>query len=95
MLVFIDRGRRADRFLEWKVRIFTLAAALVLAGMFLEVTWMTGVAIVLLASAMLLRFLPGGPPVEGDEEDDESDVPFPVAPDLAGPDDVDREEGAR
>ena len=58
--MFVDRRRRAGRFLEWKVRIFTVAAALVLAGMYLEARWMTWTALVLLIGAMSLRFLPGG-----------------------------------
>lgn len=75
MLAMIDRRRRDDRFLEWKVRIFTVAAALVVAGMFLEVPWMTGAAIVLLVGAMLLRFLPGGRlPDTADDEDEEEDA---------------------
>ena len=31
-----DRGRRAGRFLEWKVRIFAAGAVLGLAGIFLD-----------------------------------------------------------
>lgn len=70
--MFVDRRRRAGRFLEWKVRIFTVAAALVLAGMYLEARWMTWTALVLLIGAMSLRFLPGGAAsrLEHDEDPD-------------------------
>lgn len=67
--MFVDRGRRDDRFLEWKVRLFSVAAVLALAGLYLEERWMTGTAIAVLAIAMLLRFLPGGRLAEGPEED--------------------------
>lgn len=52
------RGGRDDRFLEWKIGIFSIAAAVGLSGIFLEKRWMTGLALSLLMSAMLLRFLP-------------------------------------
>jgi hypothetical protein len=70
--VFVDRVSRAGRFLEWKVRIFTVAAALVLAGMYLEARWMTWTALLLLIGAMSLRFLPGGAAsrLEHDEDPD-------------------------
>lgn len=53
-----DRGSRDDRFLEWKIWIFSIAAAVGLSGIFFEERWMTGVALAVLMSAMLLRFLP-------------------------------------
>ena len=85
--MFVDRRRRDDPFLEWKVRLFSVAAALVLLGLYLDNRWVTGVAIVVLAVAMLLRFIPGGSAraedldaeaedgegVEGDAEDVEGD----------------------
>ena len=36
-----------------------MAAVLTLVGIYLEERWMTGMAIVVLAGAMLLRFVPG------------------------------------
>lgn len=42
--------------------------------MYLEARWMTGLAIVVLASAMLLRFLPGGVESEEWEDDEEWDA---------------------
>jgi hypothetical protein len=68
-----DRRRRAGRFLEWKVGLFSVAAVLGLAGISLEERWMTGGAIVVLLGAMLLRLLPGAHPrVEGEEQDEEA-----------------------
>lgn len=58
--MFVDRRRRDDPFLEWKVRLFSVAAVLVLVGLYLDNRWLTGLAIALLVVAMLLRFLPGG-----------------------------------
>ena len=75
MIVFLDRRRRAGPYLEWKVRLFVLAAVLGLAGMYLEERWLTGAAIGLLFLGLALRFLPTGEdehdaeaePDEGDE----------------------------
>ena len=75
VLVFLDRSRRSDPHLEWKVRIFAVAAVLGLCGIYFEEGWMTGGAIVLLAGAMFLRFLPGArrPPAEEAVEDQVND----------------------
>jgi len=54
------RRGRDDRFLVWKVRIFSAAAVVALAGIYLDERWLTGTALALLVSGMLLRFLPGG-----------------------------------
>lgn len=59
-MAFVPRRRRADdRWLEWKVRIFSLAAVLGLAGIYADERWLTGSAIAVLAGGLLLRFLPG------------------------------------
>ena len=63
---------RSDRHLEWKVRIFTVAAVLVLLGIYLEERWMTGAAIVVLAGGMLLRFVPGDAEAAEAAEDGEA-----------------------
>lgn len=55
----LDRSRTAGRYLEWKVRIFTVGAVLAMVGMYLEEPWMTGLAIVVLLGGFVLRFLPG------------------------------------
>lgn len=65
----LDRSRRAGRYLEWKVGLFSVGAVLGVAGMLLEEGWMTLVAIVVLLLGMLLRFLPdrGGESPENGE----------------------------
>ena len=65
----MDRSKRAGRYLEWKVRIFVAAATLALGGMYLGERWLVGVAIVVLAGGMALRFLPAGEESEGESED--------------------------
>lgn len=74
---FMDRSKRAGRFLEWKVRFFAVGATLALGGMYLDKQWLVGVAILVLAAGMALRFLPdgAGPSEEqlGAEDDEEED----------------------
>ena len=70
--MFFDRSRRAGRYLEWKVRLFTLGAVLAVVGMATGQVWMTWVAIGVLVTGMLLRFLPGGRETEVDEEEEPS-----------------------
>ena len=48
--MFLDRGRRAGKHLEWKVRIFAVAAVVGLAGIYLDRLWLTWVAIALLGA---------------------------------------------
>jgi len=71
--LLLDRSRRAGRYLEWKVRLFTVGALLALVGMYLEQRWMTGAAIGVLALGMGLRFLPGGRERHGTDVDDGDD----------------------
>jgi hypothetical protein len=54
------RERRAGRYLEWKIGLFSIAAAITMVGIYLDERWMTGFALALLIAGMLLRFLPGG-----------------------------------
>jgi len=69
--MFLDRRRRAGKYLEWKVRVFTVAAVLGLAGIAVDNRWMTGAAIMVLMGGVLLRFLPDGSRTgEGDEDDE-------------------------
>lgn len=56
--MFFDRDRRAGRYLEWKVRLFSVAAVLAVVGIYLDNRWMTGSAAVLLLAGVLVRFLP-------------------------------------
>lgn len=70
LLVFLDRSRKADEYpwLLWKVRLFVIGAGLAVGGMLLEMDWVVFAAIVVLAAAFLVRFLPGGRgEVKGDE----------------------------
>lgn len=64
--MFFDRSRRAGRYLEWKVRIFTVGAVLAVVGMATNQSWMTWVAIAVLGAGLALRFLPGGREVADD-----------------------------
>ncbi len=68
MSPFLNRSKRAGPLLEWKVRAFTVGAALALIGMYLERRWVTGLAIVVLASGMALSLWAGhaAPDVEPD-----------------------------
>ena len=79
--MFVDRRRRDDPFLEWKVRLFSVAAVLVLLGLYLDNRWVTGLAIAVLAVAMLLRFLPGGSAHEVTSEDQDGAATGPVEAD--------------
>ena len=60
MLFIARRGPREDRYLEWKIGIFSVAAVVAMVGIFLDDRLITGIALALLSVAMLLRFLPGG-----------------------------------
>jgi len=70
--MFHDRGRRAGRYLEWKVRLFSVAAVFAVVGMYLNSRWMTGAAMAILLAGLMLRFLPSDPDeahaAEADEE---------------------------
>lgn len=68
--MFLDRDRRAGKYLEWKVRIFIVAAVVALVAMALESRWLTAVAIAILVLGLLLRFLPGEPEELEAAEDD-------------------------
>ncbi len=71
-LVFIDRSRKADRYpwLEWKVRLFVIGAALAVGGMVLDSGWVISAAILALAAGFAIRFLPGGKGVREEVEDE-------------------------
>ena len=68
--MLLDRTKRADRYLEWKVRLFVVAAVFGLAGIYTESRWLTGVAIALLLAGFLLRFLPGDTEEQDEPEGD-------------------------
>jgi len=71
-MVFIPRGGPVPpgRFLEWKVRLFFVAAVLLLVGIAREIDLLVLFAIVLLAVAVVLRLLErrNAPRGEGDDE---------------------------
>lgn len=67
--MFLDRRRRSDPFLVWKVRIFSVAAGTALVGIWLDQRWMTGTALALLLGGVLLRFLPDARAEPGQDDD--------------------------
>jgi len=67
-------GEKAGSRLQLKVWIFSLAAILALAGMYLDQRWMTGVALAVLATSMFLRFMPSADTEDEDEDEDEEAV---------------------
>ena len=67
--MLLDRDRTAGKYLEWKVRLFSVAAVVALVGIYTERRWVTGAAIVILMSALLLRFLAS--PAEDSETTEE------------------------
>ena len=68
---FLDRSRSSGRFLEWRVRIFILGAALALASIYFDERWMTGTAILVLVAGVFVRFLPSTPDDPGPPGRDE------------------------
>jgi len=54
----LDRSKGSDPFLDWKVRLFSVAAVLGLGGIYFDERWMGVGAILLLVAAIALRFLP-------------------------------------
>jgi len=86
--LFHRRSRREDPYLEWKVRLFSVAAVAGILGIYLEERWMVGVAIVILAVAMALGLLGGRgqPSSHDDDEDREDEVEEGEARDGSSPD---------
>lgn len=60
VLIFLRRSRdeAADPWVLAKVRLFSIAAALAVGGMFLDLPWLIWLALAALAVGVLLRFLP-------------------------------------
>lgn len=73
--IFMNRSKRAGRFLEWRIAVFAVGASLALGGIYLDQRWLVGVAIVVLAGGMATRFLPGGEEPEVGGPYDEDDAP--------------------
>lgn len=55
--MFFRRGLGDDRWLQAKLWIFTIGALLALLGMGLQNNWLMGLAGLVLAGGVLLRFL--------------------------------------
>jgi Na+-transporting methylmalonyl-CoA/oxaloacetate decarboxylase gamma subunit len=74
-MVFAARGGGGTgRFLEWKIRLFFVAAVLLLVGIAREIDLLVLLAIVVLAGAFVLRFFERpAPPADEAYEDDEDD----------------------
>jgi membrane protein implicated in regulation of membrane protease activity len=67
-MVLVSRGRGGTgRFLQWKIRLFFVAAVILLVGMAREMDLLVLLAITLLAVAFVLRFFEGEAKVEGEE----------------------------
>jgi hypothetical protein len=67
--MLLDRGRSAGKYFEWKIRLFSVGAVVALTGIYLDSRWVTGAAIVILMSGLLLRLLPVDPEDPDAEED--------------------------
>jgi len=72
-MVLLDRTRRAGPYLEWKVRIFVVAAVSGLAGIYLNERWLTGAAIVMLFAGLALRYVPIAESSSDEEEAGDAD----------------------
>ncbi len=70
MSLLLDPRRRSSHYLVWKIRIFSVAAVIALVGMYLNNPWVTGTALVLLLSGMMLRFLPQPKELQDSDEGD-------------------------
>ena len=67
------RAGGTGRFLEWKVRLFFIAAVILFVGMARNVDLLVAIAIVLLGIAFILRFFEKEPPpdaADGDEDEE-------------------------
>ena len=72
MVFATRRGGGTGRFLEWKIRLFAVAAVLLLVGMAREIDLLVLLAIAVLAVAFALRFFEREPPPPDLDEDDDS-----------------------
>jgi hypothetical protein len=71
-------GGGTGRFLEWKIRLFFVAAVLFLVGIAREIDLLVLAAIVVLAGAFVLRFFERPPlPVEDEDEEDDGEPQTP------------------
>lgn len=74
-------GGGTGRFLEWKIRLFFVAAVLLLVGIAREIDLLVLLAIALLAVAFVLRFFERPAPADeadgGEEDEDEVEEAAP------------------
>jgi membrane protein implicated in regulation of membrane protease activity len=69
-MAFVGRGGGGTgRYLEWKVRLFFVAAVLLLVGIAREIDLLVLLAIAVLAVAFALRFFERPVPAPSDEDD--------------------------
>ncbi|HEU4559112.1 MAG TPA: hypothetical protein VFS20_14725 [Longimicrobium sp.] len=86
-----SRSKGPSRFLSWKLRLFFIAAVLLLVGMAREADLLVIIAIALLAVAIFLRFFERDrreeTPAEEEEvwEDEEYAGELPASPELRDP----------
>lgn len=69
-MLTLDRGKRMGPHLEWRVRLFVVAAVLGLAGICFDDRRLTGGAILLLLAGLALRFVGEADPAAADSEDE-------------------------
>ncbi|HEV7587464.1 MAG TPA: hypothetical protein VGO40_04990 [Longimicrobium sp.] len=73
-MVFAGRGGGGTgRYLEWKIRLFFVAAVLFLVGIARELDLLVLLSILMLAGAFVLRFFERPPPPVDDDEDEGDD----------------------
>lgn len=66
-----SRGGGTGRFLDWKIRLFFIAAVFLFVGMARNLDLLVVIAIVLLGVAFVLRFFEKEPPAAAYDEDEE------------------------
>lgn len=72
--MFFRRGIRDDAWLPAKIALFSVGALIAVVGMLLQSDWVIGIAGLVLAAGILIRFVPRP---DGDERDEPGDEPDP------------------
>ena len=70
-MFFSRRREGTDHYLDWKVRLFFLGAALALAGIGLDSSLVVGLALAVFVAGFALRFFPGTPGGPDQSDSDE------------------------
>ena len=68
MAFLASRSDSDHSWLEWKIRLFSVAAVLSLVGIYFDERWVIGAAIMVLALGIVLRFAPGSVRCEKDKD---------------------------